>query len=200
MKGIRKTVFVVLVGCVIGSAAFTRQAQATMISGSIAFSGVVTLNTASAGSATAVTGWGLAGPPLLGLPYVSGADGDFSPALSNFAVFAAPWFFNIPPGPAMISFWSTTGFTFDLLSSAVIAQGFDANGNGFVFVSGTGTVHHAGFDPTPGTWAFTTQDPSGSGIFSFSASGATVPDGGSTVALLGLALAGIGWVRRRFKD
>ena len=48
-------------------------------------------------------------------------------------------------------------------------------GNGFVSVSGTGTITGNGFDPTPGTWTFTTQNPPANGVFSFSASTTAVP-------------------------
>jgi VPDSG-CTERM motif len=85
-------------------------------------------------------------------------------------------------------------FTFDLLVSTIVFQG-----NGFLSVSGTGTISGNGFDPTFGTWSFSTQNPSSNGIFSFSAAGQAVPDGGSAVALLGLALTGIEVLRRKLK-
>ena len=64
-------------------------------------------------------------------------------------------------------------------------------------VAGTGTISGNGFDVTSGTWNFTTQNPSAHARFSFSAaSGGAVPDGGSGVALLGIALVGIECLRR----
>ncbi|MGC2353370.1 MAG: VPDSG-CTERM sorting domain-containing protein, partial [Candidatus Udaeobacter sp.] len=59
-----------------------------------------------------------------------------------------------------------------------------------------------GFDATAGTWSFTAQNGSANGVFSFSAStfsSQATPDGGATVALLGLALAGIEGTRRKLK-
>ena len=44
-----------------------------------------------------------------------------------------------------------------------------------------------------------TQNPSANGIFSFSAAGQAVPDGGSAVAVLGLALVGVEVLRRKRK-
>jgi hypothetical protein len=51
------------------------------------------------------------------------------------------------------------------------------------------------------TWAFTTQNAGGRtrAIFSFSANGNAVPDGGSAVAFLGLALTGLEVLRRKLK-
>jgi hypothetical protein len=55
-----------------------------------------------------------------------------------------------------------------------------------------------GFDPTFMTWSFTTQDPRTGRprVFSFSAASGSVPDGGSTVALLGLAIVGVEALRQ----
>ena len=64
---------------------------------------------------------------------------------------------------------------------------------------GEGTISGNNFDPTAGTWHFTTQDPANNqGLFSFSAQINVVPDGGSTVALLGAALFAVGALRARF--
>jgi hypothetical protein len=98
------------------------------------------------------------------------------------AVFTAPWHFAIPPGPPIPNFWSVGGFHFDLMTSAVILQGFDDNGNGYLDVAGTGTAYGNGFTPTSGVWRFTTKDPSAQGVFSFSAAD-QVPEP-STEALL----------------
>jgi hypothetical protein len=57
------------------------------------------------------------------------------------------------------------------------------------------------FDPTSMEWSFTTQSARGKTrtIFSFSANSVAVPDGGSAVALLGVALTGIEVLRRKLK-
>ena len=53
-----------------------------------------------------------------------------------------------------------------------------------------------GFDNTVGSYLFTANQ--AGGTFSFSSSQAAgVPDGGTTIALLGLALVGVGAVRRK---
>ena len=80
---------------------------------------------------------------------------------------AAPWNFSSGPLPAL---WSVGGFTFDLTASSIVPQG-----NGFLNVSGTGTITGNGFDPTPGSWRFSTQNPPANGVFSFSASTTASP-------------------------
>jgi hypothetical protein len=196
MKTFTKTILAVLATGLISCALFSQQAQADMITGTITFGGAVNLNTASAGTATAVTGWhGFGG---VGNPLVVDADGDFltyvTPGVSS-AVFATPWSFN---SGAVANFWSVGGFTFNLVASSIFAQGGSPAG---VIVTGYGWISGNGFDPTYGTWAFTTQDP-GAGQparFSFSAASGTVPDSGSTVALLGLAIVAVEVLRRRQK-
>jgi hypothetical protein len=81
---------------------------------------------------------------------------------------------------------------FNLIASRVVFQG-----DGIIFVSGTCTITGHGFDPTAGTWNFSTQDDPSNGVSSFSGGSESTPDGGATVALLGLALAGIEGIRRK---
>jgi len=76
----------------------------------------------------------------------------------------------------------------------------------FLNISGTGIVSGNGFAPTNATWAFTVQNASshalGSNLFySFSANLATqgVPDGGSSVAMLGIGLGLVEFIRRKFR-
>jgi hypothetical protein len=196
MKTFTKTILAVLATGVISCALFSQQAQADPIVGNITFGGAVNLDTASAGTATAVTAWyGFGG---VGNPLVVDADGDFltyvTPGVSS-AVFATPWTFNSGP---VANFWSVGGFTFNLTVSSIFSQGGNPAG---VIVTGYGWIFGNGFDPTFGTWAFSTQDPSAGqpARFSFSAASGTVPDSGSTVALLGLAIVGVEVLRRRQK-
>jgi hypothetical protein len=182
--------------------AVSQTVQATSITGSIGFSGVgVTFNTGSAGNATAVTAW-LS-------PVVSGVSGTFSTP-SPFAVAnGAPVTFalgnwNFHTTSPIFNFWSVGGFTFELLSSAPLIQGGVAGVNAFAVVDGTGIVTGNGYAPTTLDWSFTSQDPSSGSnptSWSFSASANSlpvgVPDGGSTVLLLGLALSGVALLRKK---
>src|SRR5205814_6248121 len=121
MKTLTKTILAVLATGFISCALFSQQAQADEITGTITFGGSVNLNTASAGTATAVTGWhGFGG---IGNPVVVDADGDFllfiTPGVTT-GMFFAPWNFNtIIPIP---HFWSAGGFSFQLTTSAIIIQ------------------------------------------------------------------------------
>jgi hypothetical protein len=104
---------------------------------------------------------------------------------------AQPWIFT--PSTPTPGLWSVGGFSFDLLASTVVTQ----NAN-FLIITGTGIVSGNGFDPTAMDWSFTTQSAGGHTrtTFSFSANGQTVPDGGTTVMLLGAALGALGMARR----
>jgi hypothetical protein len=159
-------------------------AHAALISGNITFRGGVELDEGSVDTASQVTDWVD--------PRVQSRSGDFagSVAVNDSVAFFAPWSFNSGP---LAAFWSVGGFTFNLLSSSIQAQG-----DGFLTVSGTGTIIGNGFEATTGTWRFSTQDDAADGEFSFSAASRSVPDGGMTVVLLGLALSGLGFVSRKF--
>jgi hypothetical protein len=125
----------------------------------------------------------------------AGNTGDFSGiAMNTPATFGAPWIFS--PSTPTPGLWSVGPFTFDLLSSNIVTQN-----PGELTVTGSGIVSANGFDPTAMDWSFTTQSSSGRTrlVFSFSANGMAVPDGGSAVALLGIALTGIEGLRRKLR-
>ena len=170
------------------SALFCQHSQAAFITGDIQFIGSVKFDTTSLATATkAVAYKGVVVAP-------AGTSGSFTSVADGTAVtMAVPWIFNpSTPTPAL---WTVGGFTFDLTSSAIVTQT-----TMFLTVTGTGILSGNGFTPTPGTWTFSTQDSSGvpKANFSFSSdtSATAVPDGGSAVALLGIALAGIEGARR----
>jgi hypothetical protein len=183
-----KTILAILATGLLSCGLFSQQAQANQISGNITFFGTVTLDTGNVNTATAVTAWH--GFGHLGSPFVASADGNFSGLTGMTATFHAPWSFNSGPVP---TFWTVGGFTFDLLVSSITQQG-----GGSLAVDGTGTISGNGFEGTEGEWHFTTQAPGAQGVFSFSAA-TGVPDGGSAVALLGIALTGMEVLRRKVK-
>jgi len=108
----------------------------------------------------------------------------------------APWIFN--PSTATIPLWQVGGFTFDLTSSTIVTQT-----NFFLNVTGVGTLSGAGFTTTPGSWSFTVSNALGKphATFGFTSDTAAtaVPDSGATAALLGVALAGVEVLRRKFR-
>ncbi len=160
--------------------------QAAMIDGAITFAGGAVYDTMSLATATRVN--------TFSDVVVQSRDGDFAAfvGVGDSVTMASPYIFT--PSTPTPGLWSVDGFTYDLLTSTVVLQ----NSN-FLLIEGTGTISGNGFDPTPGTWSFTSQSPAANGVFSFSSGSAAqgVPDGGTTVALLGFALAGIEIVRRK---
>jgi len=170
---------------VLAAALITSGAQAAMVEGAITFAGGAKFDTNSLATATRVT--------LFKNVKVMSEDGDFTGIVSDddAVTMAVPYIFT--PSTPTPGLWSVDGFTFDLDASVVVLQNAD-----FLLISGTGTITGNGFDPTPGTWSFTAQSPKANGVFSFSSSdGFLAPDGGSTVALLGLGLTGIWMIRRK---
>jgi hypothetical protein len=166
----------------------TAHLGAVQITGSLTIAGGATLDGPLA-TANQVSTWVN--------PEVESRSGSFVAftAVGQSVTMTQPWVFD-PSGP-QAALWSVGGFTFNLASSSIALQ--DAN---FLIVSGLGTIVGNSFDPTPGVWRFSTQAPDAQGVFSFSASTAanpSVPDGGSSVALLGLAIAAIAVVRRKLK-
>jgi hypothetical protein len=177
--------------------ALAQTLQAIPITGGIQFVGGVGLNTGSAGTAAWVTSWNNTKVQNVSGSFIAPS---ITPVPGAAVVFASGnWNFNTPVGSPIANFWAVGGFTFQLLSSAISTQVA-----GFVGVAGTGIVSGpsgSGYDPTMLSWTFTTQDP-GLGAplsYSFSASSinSSVPDGGATVMLLGIALSGVALLRKK---
>jgi len=188
MKNIMK-----IAGAAVVAVALTQSVQATLVQGNIGFGGTVTYDTSSAATASAVTSWIN--------PIVSADSGAFtSIAIGTHATFTTmTWdFLTTPPG--ITSFWTVGGFTFQLLSSSILSHGGTPGVNGFVVVDGTGTVTGNGYAATTLSWSFTSQDPiagTDPDQWTFSASANSVPDGGATVMLLGLALSGAALLKKK---
>ena len=109
--------------------------------------------------------------------------------------FTSPWNFTAQPNNNLWSF-NPGGFAFDLLAVQSITRVGTTESGGLVIL-GTGTLRATGFDNTPGTFSFSAN--STQTEFRFGATNeAIVPDGGSTLGLLGLGLLGLSSLRRRF--
>lgn len=177
--------------------ALASTAHAAMITGAInmgtdtnfAGSGVILGNssdvalTSGVSGATQVLGWVA--------PIVTSTSGDFTSITNGTAVnFTTPWVFN--PSTGYNPLWEVGGFTFNLSSST-----FNFFGN-TLSVIGTGKLNAVGFEETDGVWEFTTQGSAAQGVFSWSSSteAKPVPDGGTTLAMLGLSFLGLGGVSR----
>jgi hypothetical protein len=175
----------------VAAAGFTcNQAQAVPITGMLNIAGTATFDSTHLGSANSVTSFN-------DVTVGGGNTGSFAGiAIGTPVMMASPYIFN--PSTGTPALWSVGGFTFDLQTSHIELQN-----NSFLVISGAGTLFGpAGFDATPGIWAFTTQNAGGRphATFTFSAntSGAAVPDGGMTVALLGAGLLGLASFRAKF--
>jgi hypothetical protein len=99
-------------------------------------------------------------------------------------------------GPTGFSWGAPAGgpylSTFTLGSVSVDVQNSTA-----LNLSGMGTLTLDGYSPTPGVFELTANRSGAS--FTFSGSNAAVPDGGSTIALMGLGLLGFGTGRKFLK-
>jgi hypothetical protein len=164
--------------------------QAVPITGSVSMQGLATLDNSDLSQATTVESWNNV--------YVDSDNGAFSSiALDVYNVsLSSPWVFNpYTPPPAFT--WTVGGFTFTMLSDTVtVTPGISLDVLGY----GTITSTNSAFDPTSYYWNFSTQVPPGGGDtvqFNFSSYTEEVPDGGLTVALLGLAFAGVEGLRRK---
>ncbi|MBA3573092.1 MAG: VPDSG-CTERM sorting domain-containing protein [Pyrinomonadaceae bacterium] len=192
-----KTILAVLATGLLSCGLFSQQGQAALIQGNINFAGSVEFDTNSLATAMEVSIWNDIFNNAGFSSVTGGATGDFSGiAAGTSAAMATPWIFN--PSTATPGLWSVGGFTFNLDSSNIENQ---TSMN--LTISGLGFVTGNGFDDTPIDWLFTSQNAGGQNMqeFSFSANsnadGVPVPEGGSTVALLGLGLAGLELIRRR---
>ena len=163
--------------------------HANSIVGQIDFVGAPVLDGTNLGNATRVTSWGTV--------RATQATGSFAPVVTVFelgvadvATMATPWFFN---SGSVTPLWSIAGFSFDLTSSA---KNPTSTAN-FLDVSGSGFMFGNNFTRTAGTWTFNITNAANSSVFSFqSSTAARVPDGGTTVALLGLSFLGLGGISR----
>jgi hypothetical protein len=178
-----KTILVFFALGLISCAFWVQQARANPFD-VITFTGGVHLDQPSVNDANQVTSWVN--------PTVESVSGLFAAFVSvgDSVTFTPMWSFN---SGSITAFWSVDGFTFNLIASNIVFQQ-----DGALFVYGTGTVtgHDEHF---LADWSFSTQDPSADGIFSFSGASQAIPDGGTTVALLGLGLAGIEGIRRKVR-
>lgn len=183
---IRKLVLALLVAGLAATGLATPQAQAGGVNGVITFAGGAVYDTNSLATATRVNAFSDV--------TVSSRDGDFASSVTvgDNVTMASPYIF-VPSTPTL-ALWSVGGFTFDLANSVVVLQNAS-----FLLITGSGTISGNGFDATPGTWSFSSQSPAANGVFSFSAvsSAQGVPEGGTTAALLGIGLIGVGVLRRK---
>jgi len=152
------------------AAGFALSAHATPITGILNIAGTANFNTSSLLTTGSAT--------FTDVIVLGGNSGTFAGFAVGTPVVMASYTFD--PSTITNGLWSVNGFTFNLLTSTV--------------------TDPPGFDPTPGMWAFTSQNAGGRphDTFSFSANTEAIPDGGMTLALLGAGLMGLAVFRAKF--
>lgn len=149
--------------------------------------------TGGAGTLSTATGISFFNVPLLGAAAVNtGATDDFASLAGSTAEFYDFTFNPLPGTGADIWFIPSASVGFHL-DSVVIDQ---QNTSG-IALRGIGVVTAPGYAPTAGTFFFSMQGQDGDQSFSFSAGNTAVPDAGSSMALLGLTILGLGAFSRR---
>jgi len=178
-------------------------ASAVPITGTVRMSGNVTLDSQNLASATTASFNNAGG----GAGNVSSGTGAFAGTANagvNFTGFKfAPLASQSTPVNPLWSFVSG-GLTYTFALNNISDEGVSSvGGNQFLIIDGTGTLNISGggFDATPANWSFTVTDTSGgtsgSFIFGFAQSDTSTPDGGMTVMMLGVALTGLGLIKRK---
>jgi hypothetical protein len=199
----------VLAGGLLSCSFFCQQAQATPINGTINFSGSVTLSKNPAMMTSSLVFTGPAFTTLATGDYASVTPGtSTNGSFTNFTFNDISLAITSPATPFVEWSFVFGGKTYQFLLDSPLSSGNVTLGHGgpnpspwSFAVSGTGTATATGFDDTFGTF---TLSGTGTGAHltfagSFSALGVTVPDGGATVALLGIALVGVEVLRRKLK-
>jgi hypothetical protein len=206
MKRIITRIIPLLAVSLLGTGMFNQQSHAALIVGEVAFeNGDAILNNTIA-TATAVTGYS---GTISVNPNAIVTNGDY-PTTGDSAVNFAPFTFSpsLSPNPVSPMWTFTSGldtYFFDLTSVSIAFQGtvagtsyLDLAGKGMLYIQLTSNGSNI-FSPTNGNFAFDIQSASGNAqdTFEFTASNAALPDGGWTVALLGMSLGGIEVLRRK---
>lgn len=173
--------------------------QAIPINGTINFEGgTATLNATSVAAATSLT---FGGSPTVSTAFGVAPTGSFDGTGGMAVTYVASGFQFAPildPNPVNpLWTFSLDGLTYSfnlqsVTSSVGVGPSLNLAGTGLLSITGDNSP----YDPTEADWSFSTTG-SGPSTFGFVAGNATVPDGGTTVLLLGLALAGMGVLGKR---
>jgi len=183
-----------LTGLVAAGLGMTAQALPS-INGAISFTGGSTTDTGNLGTATALTGYSslsvLAGAETGNyLPLSPAGNGGGTLSFTPFSFAGSV----LTPSP-LVPLWTITylvvTYSFDATSVLIATQT-----STFLNLTGSGIAHETGYADSPGTWSITDTTQGASLVFTFGAS-TTVPDGGTTVLLLGAALSGLALIRRK---
>lgn len=169
---------------------FSGAVMAVPISGKIDFVGSHTVS--SSNLTTANLAIGIVG--MTTSPFTA-STGSFAPIPLGAAATSTSGFLANQAGNVVTSnsptIWSVGGFAFSITGGSIFEV---SNTTSTIEFYALGTITGAGWDPTPGVWVGTFNAFGATGTFSASS---VVPDGGSTAAILGLALLGLAWFSKR---
>jgi len=187
-----KNKWIKLAGAAIAVLAVTASVQATPISGSIGFTGTYVQNGGAHGDLSTATSMSINLPPT-----VHDVSGIFASGPISSPTFATPIGVN-GNAPSLVGaqLWSVVigGVTYSLVVTTE-AQPFTSPQT--LVLQGAGTMMDGTVaDNTAGTWQLSFGVSGDS--FTWQSTSASVPDGGATVMLLGLALSGLGLLKKKF--
>jgi hypothetical protein len=177
-----------LAGAVLLATALTGiRAQASPITGTVDFQGnAVTQNA----SDTAQNNLAVAShfTSITALVDANGDTGSFASIPNDTPVTFTPFAFD---ALGVYPLWTFTvganTYTYDSTSVALVYQN-----SGFINLSGVGTVYLNGANGTSGTWSLTDTIQAQTVTFSYVSTSNSVPEGGSSILLISLGLAGVG--------
>jgi hypothetical protein len=172
--------------------------QAIPINGAISFGGTSTLANDSADPVTLANATRFT---AINARVQFGATGDYSSIAFNTPSTWTPFRFASPPATSITPLWEivvgtvTYSFNATSMSYTPYASYLDFQGAGVARI--TDSSNTLQFDDTVGSWTMTVT--SGGVLFTFNdtTTVASVPDGGTTLALLGAALSGLALFRRK---
>jgi VPDSG-CTERM motif len=202
MKNRSKTVLAILATGLLSCTLFSQQARATLINGTINFSGFVTLSKNPAMMTSSLHFTGPAFTTLATGDYASIPSGTNAGSFTSFTFNDSSLAITSPATPFVEWSFVFGGITYQFLVDSPLTSGHVTLGPPLwsFAVSGTGTATATGFNDTLGVFTLSGTGTAAHLMFagSFSAVGvAAVPDGGSAVALLGIALVAIEVLRRK---
>ncbi len=181
-----------MAGAVAAFVAFGTTVQATPITGEIDFDGGGVVLNGPIGTATAITSF-IGTTKVDNFPIPTGSFASLSGSTVTFIATGFTFSPSLIPNP--VALWSIAGGWGFSMTSVVSSIGVGPSLN----LAGAGILSGPGYDNTPGTWSFSTTGSGGDThtVFGFVAGNSSVPDGGTTVLLLGAALSGLGLLRRK---
>ena len=180
----------IIAGAILAMAA---TAHATKITGNIDMGGTATLDSQLLGSATKVTSFSS----------VRTGDGTGTGTFAGLDDLAVTWnAFGWNPSTTPVNpLWTfnNAGITYTLVLNNVSV---DSQDNSFLNLLGSGVLSATGYEDTAASWSFTISNSGGGSHANFkftfaNSQTAAVPDGGTTVMLLGAGLSCLGLIRRK---